>query len=297
MSSRYTYVEPSDALRKPLMLSAAGHIVLAGIAAASALLKSTPNIWGDGSGGGAASVRLVSSASVPLPSPFVATQNRVATENKGMHFPEPPKQQEKPIPKPPPDPKAVDLPARNAKVVEPPKKAPEPAPKEEPAPKPAPREIASTSPRPAPRPTRRRAPEDLPQQGNEIPYGEGGPVTGPYGMIQSEAGTGGVSISGGGGDFGSRYSWYVTAIRNRISSNWLKATVDPAVRVAPRVYVTFQVMRDGRVVNPQLTQASGVASLDRSALRAVYESSPMPPLPGDYPGPNVLVEFWFDFRR
>jgi len=42
---------------------------------------------------------------------------------------------------------------------------------------------------------------------------------------------------------------------------------------------------------------SGISSLDRSALRAVFDSSPMPPLPPDYPNPSVAVEFWFDFRR
>jgi len=89
----------------------------------------------------------------------------------------------------------------------------------------------------------------------------------------------------------------VTAIRNRVSSNWLKGTVDPGVRAAPRVYVTFQILRDGQVVNAQLTASSGVPSLDRSAMRAVYDSMPMPPLPGEYPASSVTVEFWFDFRR
>ena len=86
-------------------------------------------------------------------------------------------------------------------------------------------------------------------------------------------------------------------MRNRISSNWLKGTVDPGVRVAPRVYASFQILRDGQIANAQLTASSGIPSLDRSALRAIYDSNPMPPLPADYPGSSVTVEFWFDFRR
>ena len=282
-----------EQLRRPLMLSAAGHLGLVVAAVVGVLLHGPTGIWGGGGAGGAATIRLVSAASVPLPAPPVATQNRVATENPGLHYPEPPQTQQKPLPKPPPDEKAVELPARNAKVV-PPKKpaAAEPAPqKEEP---PARREIASTG--STSQPSRRQTKTPEPPS-NNIPFGEGGPAQGPYGMFQSDAGTGGISVSGGGGDFGNRYSWYVDAIRNRISSNWLKSTVDPSVRVAPRVYVTFQILRDGRVVNPQLTASSGVASLDRSALRAVYDSSPMPSLPPDYPGSSVAVEFWFDFRR
>ena len=285
-------LDGQEQLRRPLTFSAIGHLCLAGTLLVAALLRGQSVLWGDGSSSGPATVRLVSAASVPLPAPTVATQNRVATENPGLHHPEPPKPEPKPAVKPaPPDEKAVDLPARNAKVT-PPKRPP--APKEqEPEPR---REIASTG--PAPRmESRRRPPAEDKQLGNEIPYGEGGPAQGPYGIFQSEAGEGGVNVVGGSGDFGIRYSWYVSAIRNRISSNWLKATVDPTVRVAPRVYVTFQILRDGRVVNPQLTAASGVSSLDRSALRAVFDSSPMPPLPPDYPGSNVAVEFWFDFRR
>ena len=41
----------------------------------------------------------------------------------------------------------------------------------------------------------------------------------------------------GGGDFGSRFSWYVEAVQRRISSNWLQSTVDPSVSAAPRVVV------------------------------------------------------------
>jgi TonB family protein len=132
---------------------------------------------------------------------------------------------------------------------------------------------------------------------NAIPNGAGGPVKGPYGNFQNDAGTGGFAFSPNAGDFGTRYGWYVTAIRSRISSNWLKGTVDPTVQVAPRVYVVFEINRDGQLVNAQVTQPSGIASLDRSALRAVLDSNPMPALPADYRGSSVAVEFWFEFRR
>ena len=278
------------------MLSGIGHACLA-LSALTYTLVLAPvgGIWGeDSGGGGAATVQLVSAASVPLPAPRIPTTNRVVTESDGLHYPEPPAPKPTP-PKPVVEEEAVQIPSRNAKVV--PKAAVKPP--EPPTPPKPRREIARTggSATPLPRNTR-RAPADLPKTGNEIPFGQGGPVAGPYGMIQSEAGSGGINVIGGpGGDFGNRYSWYVTAIRNRISNNWLKSSIDPNIRVAPRVFVTFQIMRDGRVVNPQLTSSSGISSLDRSALRAVYDSSPMPSLPPDYRGPGVSVEFWFDFQR
>ena len=87
------------------------------------------------------------------------------------------------------------------------------------------------------------------------------------------------------------------AVRNRISSNWLQSTVDPTVRWAPRSSYSFTVLRDGTVTNVQMLQSSGNRSVDNSALRAIQSSSPMSPLPSNYSGSSVTVEFWFDFRR
>ena len=144
--------------------------------------------------------------------------------------------------------KAIELPSRNAKVVR--KTAKEGAAKEKPIQPP------SLNAKNAERKDSRlrqeaklRRPVPEPPAGSEIPFGQGEPAQGPYGIFQTEAGSGGVGFTGSTGDFGIRYGWYVTAMRSRISNNWLKGTVDPNIRVAPRVYVTFQILRDGRIVN------------------------------------------------
>jgi TonB family protein len=269
--------------------------LLATVSLAGALFGNRGAGWGEGGPGGAATVRLVSAASVPLPAPSVVTDSRLATENPGLHRPDPvppaPRARRTPTPPAPEPEKAVELPGRNARRV-----ASTAQPPEQPRTPPAETRASAAPPPPRPQP-RSRNPAQEPQTGNEIPFGEGGPAQGPYGVFSTDSGTGGISFSGGAGDFGSRFGWYVTAIRNRVSSNWLKGTVDPGVRAAPRVYVTFQILRDGQVVNAQVTASSGVPSLDRSAMRAVYDSMPMPPLPGEYPASSVTVEFWFDFRR
>ncbi|MFZ1203283.1 MAG: energy transducer TonB [Candidatus Acidiferrales bacterium] len=107
-----------------------------------------------------------------------------------------------------------------------------------------------------------------------------------------------MAFSGvGGGDFGSRFSWYVEAVQRRISSNWLQSTVDPSIAYAPRVVVTFTILRDGTVTNVQITQKSNDYSVDSSAVRAVNASSPLDRLPGGYSGSSVNVEFYFDYHR
>lgn len=285
-------------LRRPVLISAGAHVLLATVSLAGALLRHEGSTWGEGGPGGAALVRLVSAASVPLPAPSVSTDNRLATENPGLHQPDPtpPTPRRRATPPPPEPEKTVDLPSRNARLVASTTEQPTQPPAPPPAPRPQQRASADVPQPPRPQP-RSRNPAPEPQAGNEIPFGEGGPAQGPYGMFSTDSGTGGLSFAGGSGDFAGRFGWYVTAIRNRVSNNWLKGTVDPGVRTAPRVYVSFQILRSGQVVNAQLTTSSGLVSLDRSALRAVFDSSPMPPLPGEYSGSSVSVEFWFDFRR
>ncbi len=129
-----------------------------------------------------------------------------------------------------------------------------------------------------------------------VPYGEGGPVSGPYTMFNSDTGSGGMQF-GQAGSFGSRYSWYVDAVRRKVSENWLKYEVDPSIHSANRVFVTFDISRNGQPGNVQLSQSSGVPSLDQSAIRALQRIDTFGPLPNDYAGSKVSVEFWFDFKK
>lgn len=251
-------------LKRPLIVSAALHASLL-----LALLISFPQsqrgeVWG-GFGGSAIQVQAVRSLpGVPLPSPPVVTRSRVATESPGLH-------------KAPPEPKA--------KPQEPPSPAKEiPRFGQEPQRRPAPVQRARSQ-----EPTPPLAP-------GAIPSDSAGPPALPYTSFQS-GGVAGEMSFGGGGAFGSRYPWYVESVQRRVSSNWLLATIDPYVMWAPRAVITFEILRNGTVINLQMTQSSGVPSVDRSALRAIQESSPLDRLPSDYRGDKVMVEFWFEFRR
>ncbi len=100
----------------------------------------------------------------------------------------------------------------------------------------------------------------------------------------------------GGGDFATRYGWYIDSVKRRIQTNWLQNTIDPAVRQArtARATVQFTIYKDGTVKDIQISRASGNLSMDNSGLRAILASSPMPALPGDYSGSYVSVLFDFD---
>jgi periplasmic protein TonB len=215
--------------------------------------------WGAGGGGEAMGATLVSN--VPLPASARQTENILANESKGIT-----KSQPKPEIK---EPDAIEIQGKNAKIK--PKKT-ETATKEKPRP----------------------APEE---ETNQVAFGEGGPVSGPYGSFSAGGAKGGFGFTGGGGDFGTRFAWYVHVVQQKVSENWLKYEVDPRVSTAQRVYITFDIARDGRPANVQVEQTSGVPSLDISAVRAIQRIDTFGPLPPDYSGSRISVEFWFDYKR
>jgi periplasmic protein TonB len=245
----------------------------------SAYLSRPGANWGGP--GGSVTVGLVGNVpAIPLPRPEMESPNRVVDNTKGLYKAEP---------KPPDLAKdAVPIPKfLNNKVVKIKK------PKEEPS------EMAPT-PRYVTRPSKVLE-NKTPPPANAVPYGAGGAPTVPttsFTIGNKGATAAGMSFGGAqGGDFGSRFSWYVQAVQRRVSSNWLESTVDPSVAYAPRVIVTFTILRDGTITNIQFQQKSNIYSVDSSAVRAVQASSPVQPLPGGYSGSSVNVQFWFDFHR
>ena len=248
---------------RALAWSAGLHVGLTGLLLlySAFVYRTSGDTWGTGGGGEAIGATLVST--VPLPANPAQTQNVLANESKGLTQSQPKIQEEK-------EPDAVEIQGKNTKIK--PKKKQETISKEKPKP----------------------APEE---ETNQVAFGEGGPVSGPYGTFSAAGAKGGFGINGGGGDFGTKYGWYVRVIQQKVSENWLKYEVDPRITSAQRVYITFDVARDGHPMNVQVEQSSGVPSLDISAVRALQRIDTFGPLPPDYSGNKISVEYWFDYKR
>ncbi len=112
----------------------------------------------------------------------------------------------------------------------------------------------------------------------------------------------GVTGSGGVGTsdsspFGARFGWYEKLLRERVGQKWRTDDVDSRLRSAPPAIVTFTIARDGNVSGVRIFQSSGNYALDNSALRAIHEASPMPPLPGGFEKPSAQIEFQFELKR
>jgi protein TonB len=216
---------------------------------------------GDGIG-----VQIVGSVSgIPLPPPPVVQPDAAANPSPGFYNTEPA------APPPPPE-DAEPVPETTAPV----RTTPPPRPE-----------------RPAP--ARPSADEAPPPPDNAVPFGQGGRPALTYGQYQTGAGSAGVGF--GDGAFGDRYAWYVQAMIRRISQNWLQSLVDSRVRTAPRVYLEFDIARNGSISNVAIKQSSGIPSLDRSAERAIRASNPLAALPGDFRGSSITVSFYFEYLR
>ena len=109
-------------------------------------------------------------------------------------------------------------------------------------------------------------------------------MSGPYGMFSAAGAKGGFGFNGSGGDFGTRFAWYVEAVQRKVSENWLKYEVDPSIKEANRVYMTFEIGRDGHPAHVAVEQSSGIPSLDISAFRALQRIDTFGPLPPEYSG-------------
>lgn len=273
----------ADSLKTPLILALVLHGCLFIGALVGGYFQGHENSWGGP--GGSINVGIVGSMpAIPLPTPDVLNQSRVVDNSKGLY-------QSKPLPAPVIPPDATPIP--EFLKSKPPK--PVAKPKVE---KPL---SVPTEPKYNSRPSKLLENQDTTPD-NAVPYGGGGqpaiPRSSAFAMGNTGTTQAGLAFNGAsGGDFGSRFSWYVTAVQQRVASNWLQSTIDQNVSWAPRVVVTFDILRNGAITNIQITQSSNNQSVDLSARRAVQQSSPVMVLPAAYAGSRVGVEFYFDYRK
>ena len=255
---------PYPSLKRYLKVSGFCHVVLIALMIVSAFLKWPGNQWaGAGGGGDNVKVNLVGSAGIPMPKQPVVTESNVVDPTKSLH-------KEVEQPKPP------ELPMKAEKIPQFQTKKPLP-----------PTHKSKVFERKEPEPD------------NAVP-GHGGPPNLPTGVGSTPGSSPGLAIRGeGGGDFASRYGWYIDSVKRRIQQNWLQNTIDPNVRAARMAKATmeFTIGRDGTIKDIRLVQSSGNLSMDNSGQRALLASSPLPALPSDYSGSYVRVTFDFDLSQ
>ena len=129
-----------------------------------------------------------------------------------------------------------------------------------------------------------------PSSGSGSPGGQGGSGgTGRYNQSGSPGGGGGPAGIDAlpEPDFGP----YISELQRRIKRNWSP----PSDNRNKRVVAIFTIARDGRLVGIRIQQSSGVQSADDAAMAAIRASAPFNPLPVNYRGKDIDVQFIFDY--
>ena len=88
-------------------------------------------------------------------------------------------------------------------------------------------------------------------------------------------------------DFGP----YMKELQRRIKMNW----DPPKGNESKRVVLLFSIARDGRLLNVKVHKSSGLQNADNAAINAVKLTAPFRPLPPEFKGDKVDIQFTFDY--
>lgn len=78
------------------------------------------------------------------------------------------------------------------------------------------------------------------------------------------------------------YGWYLSVIQGKVSSNWKQPSARLLADDSLTALVSFRIRRDGSIEAVTVRRGSGRSTVDQSAVKAVRDSAPFPPLPNDY---------------
>jgi len=89
-------------------------------------------------------------------------------------------------------------------------------------------------------------------------------------------------------DFGP----YMRELQRRIKLNW----TPPKGNESKRVVLLFKIAKSGRMLSCRVFKSSGLPSADDAALRAVELTAPFRPLPVEFRGQSIDIQFTFDYN-
>ncbi len=89
-------------------------------------------------------------------------------------------------------------------------------------------------------------------------------------------------------DFGP----YMRELQRRIKTNWDPPKGDESKRVV----LVFKIGKQGELLSCSVFKSSGLPNADKAAIYAVQSTAPFKPLPADFKGQNIDIQFTFDYN-
>jgi TonB family protein len=137
----------------------------------------------------------------------------------------------------------------------------------------------------------------------------GGLVLGDPGAISGGLGGGGIRLPGAPGLQGSAvelisdpmgvdFKPYVAQILATVRRNWMSVMPESVLRLGRRgkTAIQFSISRTGGVIKLVIASSSGSDPLDRAAVAGISASNPFPPLPAEFKGDRIVVQFNFAYN-
>lgn len=96
---------------------------------------------------------------------------------------------------------------------------------------------------------------------------------------------------------GVDFKAYLIQVLTAVRRNWL-AILPESARMGRRgrVLVQFAIDRDGSVPKLVIAEGAGTEAFDRAAVAAISASIPLPPLPREYKGDQIRLQFAFSYN-
>jgi TonB family protein len=88
---------------------------------------------------------------------------------------------------------------------------------------------------------------------------------------------------------------YLLQVLSAVRRNWY-AVIPESARLGisrGRTTIQFAIVRNGAVSKLVIANSSGAQPLDRAAVAGISASNPFPPLPREYPGADIRLQFQF----
>jgi TonB family protein len=136
----------------------------------------------------------------------------------------------------------------------------------------------------------------------------GGMVVGDPGAI-SGLGGGGINVPSAPGLQGSAielksdpmgvdFRPYLSQILATVRRNWMNVMPESVLRLGRRgkTAIQFSISRTGGVLKLVIASSSGSDPLDRAAVAGISASNPFPPLPAEFKGDRIILQFNFAYN-
>lgn len=85
---------------------------------------------------------------------------------------------------------------------------------------------------------------------------------------------------------------YMREMQRKIRMNWRPSSTNET----QKILLLFKIAKDGNLLSVKVLKSSGVASADETAINAVKLAAPFEPLPADFKGEDINIQFTFDYN-